>query len=185
MPVASVVDKANRGSIAGEIMSKAKPSETKPRKKTKAKPKAKTGRPSSFPKGRQSAIKKLVLMGATDKDLAEAFDVTEQTVNNWKIKYPEFFESLKDWKLQADANVEKALYLRAVGYSHKDTKFATYEGVITDEREYDKHYPPDTAAAFIWLQNRKPSEWKREQTQHDGNESLADALMTLAKKLPG
>ena len=155
--------------------------------KEKQKPKAKNkgGRPSKFPKGQELIIKKLVLMGATDNDLAEAFEVTEQTINNWKIKHPKFFESLKDWKIQADANVEKALYLRATGYSHKETKIATHEGVITDSQEFDKHYPPDTAAAFIWLQNRKSAEWKRDRTPQEGSDNLADALMAIAEKLPG
>lgn len=38
---------------------------------------------------------KLCLLGATDKELADFFSVSEQTLNKWKKDYPEFLESLK------------------------------------------------------------------------------------------
>ena len=145
---------------------------------------AEKGRPSRFPAKNLAAIRKLVYMGATDADIAEAFEVTEQTVNNWKIKHPDFFESLKDWKKDADANVEKALYQRAIGCDIPEDKVFNNNGepLIVEGR---KHYPPDTAAAFIWLQNRKPNDWRKEQPQADkGAEDLAAALDKLADKLP-
>ena len=65
---------------------------------------------------------KLCLLGATDKELAEFFSVSEQTLNKWKKDYPEFLESLKKGKNIADANVASRLYNRAIGYSCKATK---------------------------------------------------------------
>ena len=100
------------------------------------------------------------LLGATDKELAEFFKVAEQTVNNWKVEYPEFFESITRGKGLADANVAKSLYHRAVGYEHPELITATFQGQITDTMEVTKHYPPDTVAAQFWLKNRRPNQWR-------------------------
>ncbi len=55
----------------------------------------------------------------------------------------------------------------------RPTKFATHQGVITDEREYIKHYPPDPAAAIFWLKNRQPKRWRdRIVNEHEGNLNL-------------
>ena len=114
----------------------------------------KGGRPTVYKKEYNELAYKFCLLGADDKVLAGYFDVDARTINRWKNDHPKFCQSLKDGKEIADANVGKALYERACGYSHVDTKFATHEGKITDREEYTKHYPPDTAAAFIWLRNR-------------------------------
>ncbi|WP_445366188.1 hypothetical protein ACJJJB_10210 [Microbulbifer sp. ANSA001] len=42
---------------------------------------------------------KLCKLGLTDKELGEFFEVTEQTINNWKNKHSEFFESIKRGKI--------------------------------------------------------------------------------------
>lgn len=106
---------------------------------------------------------KLTLLGATDKDLANFFEVTEQTINNWKKDYPEFFESIKRGKEVADANVAQSLYNRALGYSHPDTDIKVIQNQIV-ATDIIKHYPPDTTAAIFWLKNRKPDTW-REKTE--------------------
>lgn len=121
---------------------------------------------------------KLCLLGATDKELAEFFSVSEQTINSWKKKHPEFLESLKKGKNLADANVASRLYNRAIGYSCKATKFATSDGHITDSKEYIEHYPPDTTAAIFWLKNRQPEKW-RDKKEIDANVNLGDELESL------
>ena len=103
------------------------------------------------------------LLGAIDKELAQFFDVSEKTINTWKEKHPEFLQSLKRGKQQADAKVAQSLFHRATGYQHPDTKFATHEGIITDEREYTKHYAPDPTACIFWLKNRQPEKWRDKQ----------------------
>lgn len=100
------------------------------------------------------------LLGAIDKQMAEFFGVTEQTINNWKNDHPSFFESMCRGKAQADAMVAKSLFQRAVGYSHPETKIATRDGQITDQLDVIKHYAPDTAAASFWLKNRQPDIWR-------------------------
>lgn len=98
--------------------------------------------------------------GKTDEEIAKQLGVTRTTIHNWKKQGGEFFNTLKNEKEQADRAVEKSLYQRALGYTCKDTKFATHEGQITDSQEYDKHYPPDVTACIFWLKNRQPQKWR-------------------------
>lgn len=127
-----------------------------------AEKKNKGGRPSKFETINQDQLKKLAQKGWTDAEMADFFGVTEQSFNNYKKAHPEFFESLKDWKAEADQKVEKSLFERATGYQHPDTKFFMYEGAVISE-ETIKHYPPDTTAAIFWLKNRKPEQWREKQ----------------------
>lgn len=114
------------------------------------------------------------MLGATDADLARAFDVAESTINLWKLHQPEFSESIKRGKDEADANVAKSLYRRALGYSHKAVKILTVamgnnQGSQVEEVPYVERYAPDTTAAIFWLKNRRPDKWRdKQEVEHGG-----------------
>ena len=133
---------------------------------TKEKVKNKGGRPTDYKKIYNEQARKLCLLGSTDKSLADFFNVSEATINNWKIEHPKFLESIREGKEVADANVANALYNRAIGFSHPDTHISNYQGEIT-QTPVIKHYPADTGAAFIWLKNR--STWRdKQEVEHSG-----------------
>jgi len=117
------------------------------------------GRPTRYRKEFIPQAEKLCRLGAIDTDLADFFGVSEQTINAWKKKHPEFLEAINIEKANANAKVKRALFERACGYSHDDVHISNYKGDIT-ETDIVKHYPPDTAAAFIWLKNRDPENWR-------------------------
>lgn len=119
----------------------------------------KEGRPTKYNQSYCKKAYKLSLLGATDKELADFFDICEATINNWKNDYPEFLESLKRGKYEADAKVASRLYKRALGYSHEDVDIKMYEGQIITTK-LTKEYPPDTTAAIFWLKNRQPDKWR-------------------------
>lgn len=121
------------------------------------------GRPSKYKDEYAGQAYKLCLLGATDKEIADFFNVSEQTINSWKKAYPAFLESLKKGKLAADAVVATKLYHRAIGYEHPEIITATFQGEITDTMEVTKHYAPDTTAAIFWLKNRQPAKWRDKQ----------------------
>ena len=111
----------------------------------------------------------MCLLGATDKEMADFFNVKEQTINNWKKNHPSFFESIKRGKIVADANVAKSLYNRALGYYHPEDKIFNDNGEPLIVPTV-KHYPPDPTAAIFWLKNRKPAEWRdKRDVQVEGN----------------
>lgn len=120
------------------------------------------GRPSEYKEEYNEQVEKLCKLGATDKEIADFFDVTEQTVNNWKSDFPAFFESIKKGKLLADSNVAERLYQRALGFEHdsEDIKVADGEVIRVPIR---KIYPPDPTAAIFWLKNRRSKEWRDKQ----------------------
>lgn len=53
------------------------------------------GAPTKYDEVFNEQVYKLCLLGAIDKEIAEFFNVCEATINNWKIEYPEFLESIK------------------------------------------------------------------------------------------
>lgn len=122
-------------------------------------------RPTKFKPEFTEQARKLANLGATDREAAEFFDVTESTLYLWKHTHPEFSEALKVGKDQADARVEQSLYRRALGYTHDAMKIAVNaDGKIT-EVPFVEHYAPDTTAAIFWLKNRKPGEWRDVKAQ--------------------
>jgi len=126
------------------------------------------GRPTKFTKEIKKQIKSLVLLGLTDKQVAEGVGVCEDTIHNWKKGHPKFFESLKDWKEEADKKVEKSLYERACGFVHPETKVQYIQGQDGEEGEWksidlEKHYPPDATSMIFWLKNRHPDRWRDKQ----------------------
>lgn len=125
-----------------------------------AKPEKKpTGRPSKYRTEFASQALKLCRLGATDKELADFFEVSESTLGNWKAAHPEFLVSLKRGKTLADAEVATKLYRRALGYSHPSEKIFCQEGQVI-RADTVQRYPPDTAAAIFWLKNRRPDRWR-------------------------
>lgn len=138
----------------------------KPKKVTKMKVKArpeerkKPGQPTKY-RGEETTrqARKACLMGATDQDLAELFDVHVDTIAEWKVVHAEFSDALKGAKAEADARVQRSLFERALGYSHPAVKILQDKGnpVVVP---YTEHYPPDTTACIFWLKNRQPALWR-------------------------
>lgn len=149
---------------------------------TDAKSRRSGGRPSSFKTEYIELAKHFALLGATDKQMADAFGVAESTFHKWKIDYPELSESLKEGKLQADAMVSKSLYHRALGYSHEAVKIMTVAGAV-EKVKYIEHYPPDTTACIFWLKNRQPEIW-RDKPESELGDGLTDVIGKLIDKLP-
>lgn len=135
------------------------------------------GRPTKYKKEYDDLVYKFCLLGATDKQIAEYLDVTESTINKWKIDHESFSESVKKGKERADAEIAEALFHRAKGYSHPEDKIFNQNGVPMIVPTI-KHYPPDTAAAFIWLKNR--SGWKdKQEVEHTVNKEAYEALKDI------
>lgn len=123
------------------------------------------GQPTKYREQYNEQARKLCLMGYTDKDLADFFEVAESTINNWKIEHPSFLESLKLGKEVADAEVTASLYQRATGYSHTETKVFNNQGEIVTH-DVKRIYPPDPISIKYWLNNRQPERW-REKVETD------------------
>lgn len=144
------------------------------------------GRPTEYREQYNEQARKLCLLGYTDVELADFFNVSEQTLNTWKQKYPIFLESLRKGKDIADAEVAAKLYERAIGYQHEAVKiFADPRTGMEHIVPYIEHYPPEVKAAIYWLNNRQKNRFKNDPSDKDpGGPGLADELRALADRLP-
>ncbi len=148
------------------------------------KTKRKVGRPTKMKKSFYEQTTKLCMLGATEPELADFFHVTTATISNWKISNPKFLEALKAGKEEADANVSKSLYRRAIGYTHPDIHFSSYEGGVT-QTKYTKLYPPDPTSCIFWLKNRRRQDWRDVDTRGASAIPLIDdaSLVELARRV--
>jgi len=116
-------------------------------------------------------VERLCLLGLKDEELAHSLKITERTLNRWKLAHPEFCQSIQNGRENADGNVARALYFRAIGaVVHRQQPFKVKKVYYDDQgrrceeervviAEFDDQVPPDTAAAFIWLKNRRKDKW--------------------------
>ena len=129
---------------------------------------AEVGRPTDYKAEYCEQAYKLCLLGLIDRELAEFFEISESTLNLWKLEYPDFSKSIKSGKDVANGNVAMSLYKRAIGYEHDDVDIKMYEGEII-KTPIVKHYPPDPASMIFFLKNRAPKKWRDKiETEHSG-----------------
>lgn len=136
------------------------------------------GRPSKYKPEFAEQARKLCLIGATDQEIADFFDVEVRTIYRWKGDYEEFCQAIIVAKEQADSRVERSLYQRAIGYEQEEVKiFMPANAEAPVYAPYRAMVPPDTKAAVFWLTNRQPEKYRLRQTvEHDVTGSLAEDL---------
>jgi hypothetical protein len=130
----------------------------------------KGGRPSKYDPQFCVTAHTLAAQGATDVEIADALEIHVATFYRWKAEHSEFREATGAGKEAADDRVEASLYHRAVGYSHDAVKIFMPAGAENPViAHYREHYPPDTAAASLWLRNRRADKWRDKQDiEHSG-----------------
>lgn len=111
----------------------------------------------------------LTKLGATNKQLAEFFEVSDATIEGWIKKYPEFKEAKRRGGIEADMKVVQSLYKRAVGYSYIETEYSAVTDIETGQtlaledmakvKKTKKRIPPDVKAALQWLQIKHRAVW--------------------------
>jgi hypothetical protein len=103
------------------------------------------------------------MAGFTDQRLAEWFQVSEKTINAWKLTHVEFASALCAGKAETDDLVERATVAHITGY-HVDTEKATRNGKVI-AREWVKG---DANAGMKWLAARRPEVYREQrQVKHE------------------
>ena len=146
--------------------------------------KKRRGRMSRFKPEYTEQVEKLCRLGYTDKDLALFFNVSVNTIDNWKKRYPDFFAALHRGKLEADTNVAEALQKNAIGYEYYENhpvklkrKFLDDSGKVRIEEYVEvvrlkKRFRPDTTAQIFHLKNRRPDQWRDVKQVDPGPEAV-------------
>ena len=118
-------------------------------------------RPTKYRAEYAEQARKLCLLGATDQELADFFEVEVRTVYRWKGDHEEFCQSLKAGKDEADNRVERSLYQQAIGYEQDEVKiFMPAQAETPVYAPFRAKVAPNVTAAIFWLKNRKRGEWR-------------------------
>ena len=95
------------------------------------------GRPTKYQPEFAERAYGACLLGATNDGLAEIFNVSPATIDNWIATIPEFLGSIKAGREESDEKVAESLYNTALA--------------------------GNTTAQIFWLKNRRPKEWRDKQ----------------------
>src|SRR5262245_15787513 len=123
---------------------------------------------------------RLVQMGHTDEEIASVFDVSHQTLLNWKHEHQEFSRAMKLADEQSVDVVERSLFRMATGYERTVQK-ACASGKVITVKEY---FPPQVGAANKFLSCRRKDVWAdKEQRQHAHTIGLHEGLRALLEEM--
>lgn len=137
------------------------------------------GRPCGYRPEFAERIRLVAQTGATEREMAEHLNVSENTFKRWTHKYAELWVAMKSGKEACDDRVVHALYRRAVGYTYDSEKIFQHKGepVVVPCVE---HVPPSESAATFWLKNRRPKEWKdKTEVESTITHEAGDSIMSL------
>lgn len=144
--------------------------------KAKKAPTAPAGRPTKYKPEFDKLASDYTELGATLPQIAKFLGVDAATITRWMESHPSFCAAIKETRELADSKVEQSLYKRACGLVKTVERPTKDGGIVTLKEEV----PPDTAAAFIWLKNRRPKEWRdKQEVEHRGELKIAPALQII------
>lgn len=134
------------------------------------------GRKSGFqPKMVEQAFR-LSLLGLTNDQIANFFQVTAGQFQYWLQQHEDFDEAIRAGRIDADSKVAKSLYNRALGYTYEEPH------VMVVERDGEKQVvitpitkvvPPDVQACIKWLSIRQREFWTEVQkVEHTNNVTI-------------
>ena len=124
-------------------------------------PKGAGGRPTKYRPEYVEQARKLCLLGATDQEIADFFEVEVRTIYRWKGEHDEFCQSLKAGKEEADNRVERSLYQQAIGYEQDEVKiFMPAQAEAPVYAPYRAKIAPNVTAGIFWLKNRRKEQWR-------------------------
>ena len=124
--------------------------------------------------------------GLTDEQIAHNMGISRSTLNDWRGKYSDISNAIKNGKEVTDFIVENALFKSATGevktirkpIKVKTEKSVPGKGKIIEERiEYADeqiYIPPQVTAQIFWLKNRKASNWKDKPDGDNCNDALQE-----------
>jgi len=121
------------------------------------------GRPSKYKPEFADIAKKLCGKCAfTDAQLADWFEVSVRTINEWKLKHPEFAEALKVGKAETNDLVERGTVAGIIGY------YVTVDEMDRsgNVKQLRKWVPGNAHAGMKWLAARRPQVYREQKDVH-------------------
>lgn len=136
------------------------------------------GRPTVYKDDYAKQAEKLALLGATDQEMADFFEVDVRTIYRWKHDHDAFCQALKAGKDVADERVERSLYQKAIGYEQDEVKIFMPGGASEPVyAPFRAKIAPDTTAAIFWLKNRRSKDWRDKTEQEVSGELTVNKVV--------
>lgn len=120
--------------------------------------------------------------GLSDEQIAKNIGISRSTLSEWKNRFPDISDALREGKEVADRKVENALYNSCfdrkitvrkafkVKEVYYDANGKRCEKEHLETAEEDVAIPANEKAQEFWLANRKPDAWSRkEKLEVSGN----------------
>ena len=117
------------------------------------------GRPTVYKAENAEIARHACMLGASNETLAERFEVSRRTIDNWIATIPEFGDAVRHGREVADESVVAALYARATGMERKSIKVVEGDGGSVTTT-HTSQVLPDVRACIFWLRNRRPEQWR-------------------------
>lgn len=121
-------------------------------------------------------------LGLTEGQISANLGISRSTLSDFKNKHQELAEALRRGKEVAIAQLENALYKRALGYDFEVTRVSVR---MIDGREVKftektrKHLPPDVGAIIFLLKNKDSLNWSNDPVKRD----LEREIFAFRKKI--
>lgn len=118
------------------------------------------GRPSKYEKEIKphiEEIRKAVEAGATVKEIAKAFGISESTLHKYKAEKKEFSDAFARGREIVIIDIKAALLKKALGFNYEEKKQYITEGANGDKKKHTeittRYCPPSETAAAMLLRN--------------------------------
>lgn len=114
------------------------------------------GRPNKYlsnVKPRFDEIKDWVAQGVTDKEIAKMLGINKATIVEYKNKYPEFNELIKNGRKENVEELKNALFKKAIGFQYTETETTINSDGSKKTKTIKKTALPSETAILILLKH--------------------------------
>lgn len=121
--------------------------------------------------------------GLTEEQIAHNMGIRRSTLFEWRKKYSDISDALKNNKAVVDIEVENALHKRALGFDTTEKITCIDADGNKTVKTVQKHIPGDVTAMIFWLKNRMKKDWRdKVEIEHSGQIDLAGTLQTAREQ---
>ena len=93
------------------------------------------------------------MLGATNKEIAEALGIGASTLSGYKKSHPELMKALRSGTRKLVIEIKASLLKQALGYREKDIRVIKKGDTIVSTEIYERFYPPNERACAMLLRN--------------------------------
>jgi hypothetical protein len=140
------------------------------------------GRPTHYQPEYPELARRFCQMGGTNEDLADFFEVSRSTIDEWLRVHSEFADGVRKGRDLIDMIATDKLLSRVMGYTHEGKRYVLHNGEEKELRHV-VHYPPDVRACIFWLRNRRRKQWLERATPEADAESIFDGLTEASRRV--